>query len=79
MTAPFLQRTGENSYRLKYVWSDREFHDREVIDAIAAHPNSGALGRMMAEVDHWNMPDFRPWTRTFQLGAQSLPVNSEVE
>jgi hypothetical protein len=48
LITPFLQREDENRVLLGYLWSDGEFHDPAVIDAIKAHPDSGALGRMMA-------------------------------
>jgi hypothetical protein len=73
LITPFLQREDENRVLLGYLWSDGEFHDPAVIDAIKAHPDSGALGRMMAENETWKMPDFRPWGKVFELGKQNLP------
>jgi hypothetical protein len=73
LTAPFLLREDEKRVQLGYLWSDAEFHDPAIIDAIAQHPDSGALGRMMAENETWKIPDFRPWGRTFELGEQNLP------
>jgi len=68
LTAPFLSRLGEKRFQLGYGFSDAEFHDPEVIQAIKEHPDSGALGRMMAENETWNLPDFRPWGKIFELG-----------
>jgi hypothetical protein len=48
LITPFLQREDENRVLLGYLWSDGEFHDPAVVDAIKAYPDSGALGRMMA-------------------------------
>jgi len=72
LTAPFLLRQDEKRVTLSYLWSDAEFHDPEVIGAIAKHPDSSALGRMMAENETWNMPDFRPWGRTFEVSEKRL-------
>lgn len=71
LVAPFLQRQDEKRVRLCYLWSDAEFHDPAVIAAIKQHPDSGALGRMMAENETWKLPDFRPWGRVFELTEQT--------
>jgi hypothetical protein len=73
LVAPFLRREDENHVLLGYLWIDSEFHDPAVIEAIKGHPDSGALGRMMAENETWKMPDFRPWGKVFELGEQNLP------
>ena len=73
LTAPFLLREDENRVRLAYLWSDAEFHDPMVINAIKEHPDSGALGRMMTENETWQIPDFRPWGRVFELREQNIP------
>jgi hypothetical protein len=70
LTTPFLVRRDSENIELGYLWSDREFHDPEIIKKIAAHPDAGALGRMMRENETWNIPDFRPYGRTFKLGIQ---------
>jgi hypothetical protein len=72
-TAPFLMREDEKLMKLQYTWSDAEFHDPEVINAMAQHPDIGALARMMAENETWDMPDFRRWGRAYVLGEQNLP------
>ncbi len=68
---PFLSREDDRHMRLIYLSSDAEFHDPAVIRAIAAHPDSTFLGRLMSENEEWKIPDFRPWSRRFQLGVQS--------
>jgi hypothetical protein len=73
LTAPFLLRENERRVQLCYLWSDKEFHDPAIVSAIAQHPDSGALGRMMAENETWKIPDFRPWCKTYELGEQTLP------
>lgn len=42
-----------------------------MIAKITAHPDSGFLGRVIAENEKWKPPDFRPWGRVFQLCVQS--------
>jgi hypothetical protein len=80
LTAPFLQRQDENRVLLGYLWSDAEFHDLAVINAIKEHPDSGALGRMMAENETWKIPDFRPWGKVFELGRQNhLPGSTAFQ
>lgn len=37
--SPFLMREDEKRLRLTYLWSDAEFHDPTVIDAVKGHPN----------------------------------------
>ena len=59
--------------KLSYSWSDAEFHDPEVINAMARHPDIGALARMMVENETWVIPGFRPWRRAYVLGEQNLP------
>lgn len=73
LITPFLLRQDEKLIQLGYLWSDAEFHDPTVIAAIHHHPDSGTLGRMMAESEGWRSPDFRPWGKVFQFGEQSLP------
>lgn len=73
LVTPFLVREDERRVRLGYLSSDAEFNDPAVIDAIAKHPDSGALGRMMAENATWKAPDFRLWGRVFELGEQIIP------
>ncbi|MEY9106498.1 hypothetical protein ABH999_002694 [Bradyrhizobium yuanmingense] len=73
LIAPFLRRQDEKRVLLGYLWSDAEFHDPAVIEAIKQHPDSGALGRMMRENESWKIPDFRPWGKVFELGEQTLP------
>jgi hypothetical protein len=72
LTAPFLLRQDESRVQLGYLWSDAEFHDPEVCAAIGKHPDSGALGRMMAENESWKMVDFRPWFKVFDLRQQPI-------
>lgn len=73
LISPFLQRLDEKRVLLEYLWSDAEFNDSAVIAAIQHHPDSRALGKMMAEHEAWKMPDFRPWGKVFQLGEQPAP------
>ncbi len=77
LIAPFLLREDEKRARLVYLWSDAEFHDPAVINAIKEHPDSGALGRMMAENETWKSPDFRPWGKVFELHEQNIPGLTE--
>lgn len=72
LISPFLLREGERRVLLTYLWSGAEFHDPAVIAAIQRHPDSGALGKMMAENESWKMPDFQPWGKVFQLGEQAI-------
>lgn len=72
LISPFLLREGERRVLLTYLWSDKEFHDLAVIAAIQRHPDSEALGRMMAENGSWKMPDFQPWGKVFRLGEQTI-------
>jgi hypothetical protein len=58
---------------LAYSWSDAEFHAPAVIEAMSQHPDVGALGRMMSENETWQMPDFRPWGKVFELAEQTPP------
>ena len=69
--SPFLLHESDMRYRLDYITNDGDFHQAGVIASIAKHPDSGALARMMHENETWNLPDFRPWARTFDLGSQS--------
>jgi hypothetical protein len=71
LTTPYLMRKDSETVELAYVWSDKEFHNPEIVKKIAAHPDAGALGRMMRENETWNIPDFRPYGCTFKLGVQS--------
>jgi len=73
LISPFLLRENENRVQLGYLWSDAEFHDPAVIDAIKEHPDSGALYRMIAENGTWKIPDFRPWGKVFELREQNIP------
>jgi hypothetical protein len=73
LVAPFLLREDEKRVRLAYLWNDAEFHDLAVCEAIREHPDSGYLGRKMAENETWLAPDFKPWGRVFQLGEQNTP------
>jgi len=79
LTAPFLLREDEKRVRLVYLLSDAEFHDPEAIAAIKEHPDSGALGRMMADNETWKAPDFRPWGRGFELREQNIPGLAEAQ
>jgi hypothetical protein len=72
LVSPFLQRVDDKRVQLGYLWSGAEFHDPAVINAIAQHPDAGALGRMMAENENWKIMDLRPWGKTFEL-AQTSP------
>jgi hypothetical protein len=72
LTTPFLRQDQEGRMKLEYLWSDAEFHDPEVIEAIAKHQDSPALGRMMAESETWQVPDFRPWGRIFEIRQQAI-------
>ena len=73
LITPFLQRHDEKRVLLSYLWSDAEFHDPLVIAAIQQHPDSGALGRMMAENETWREPDFRPWGKVFEVATHTSP------
>lgn len=73
LISPFLLRESEKRVQLGYLWSDSEFHDPAVANAIKEHPDSGALYRMMAENETWKIPDFRPLGRTFELRDQNIP------
>jgi hypothetical protein len=70
LTTPFLVRRDSQTVELGYLWSDKEFHDPEIVEKIAAHPDAGALGRMMRENETWNIPDFRPYGCIFKFGVQ---------
>ena len=70
---PFLLRKDDKTVELGYLWSDAEFHDPEVIEAIKKHPDAGKLGKMMGENPTWNMPDFRRWGSVYQLGIRPVP------
>jgi hypothetical protein len=43
------------------------------------HPDSGKLGKMMSENETWNLPDFRPWGRSFELGKRPLPQFCDID
>lgn len=73
LVSPFLLRLDEKRVQLGYLWSDSEFHDPHVIEAMAKHPDFGALGRMMAENETWKMVDLRPWGKVFELADQTPP------
>ena len=73
LIAPFLQRQDNKRVLLGYLWSDAEFHDPEVIAAIKQHLDSGALGRMMAENETWEMPNFSRWGKVLELAEQTPP------
>ena len=73
LVTPFLLREDEKRVQLGYLWSDAEFHDPTIINAIKEHPDAPALGRMMAENETWKSPDFRPWGRFFELREESIP------
>jgi hypothetical protein len=79
LVSPFLLREDEKRVQLGYLWSDAEFHDPQVIEAMAKHPDSGALGRMMAENETWKMIDLRPWGKVFELADQTPPVLTPVQ
>jgi len=70
LIAPFLRRLNDTDIELLYLMRDAEFHDAEVIREIAAHADSGFLGRLMAMNEAWKSPDFRPWGRMFKVRAQ---------
>jgi hypothetical protein len=72
LIAPFILRENDKLIRLGYLWSNAEFHDPVVINAIKDHPDAGALGRMMAENETWKAPDFRPWGKIVEYRDQSI-------
>jgi len=74
LVSPFLLRMDNETMALKYLWSDADFHDDDVITSIAKHPDSGYLGRMVSEKVSWPLPDFRPWQREFRIGQQFDPM-----
>jgi hypothetical protein len=63
---------------LIYLWTDSEFHDPEVVDKIALHPDVGILSRLMSEHEKWNIPDFRPWGRIYKLDLQTTTDIAET-
>lgn len=79
LIAPFLHREDANRVLLGYLWSDAEFHDVAVIEAIKEHPDSGALFQMIVENETWKSPDFRPWGKVFKLREQNLPGLTPVQ
>ena len=72
LITPFLSGGEDGFLNLDYIWSDAEFHNPEVISAIAEHPDAGALFRMISESESWQMPNFRPWMKTFRVTQQPL-------
>lgn len=73
LTHPFLQRTDDDTLELQYLWSDAEFHDPDIIQALTKHPDFGKLARLMQENETWNIGDFRPWGRVFKMGVREVP------
>jgi hypothetical protein len=69
-TSPFLRRKDDQHVELIYLWTDADFHDRQVIDRVAEHPDSKLLANLMAKHETWDIPDFRPWSRTYTVGYQ---------
>jgi hypothetical protein len=69
---PTLFKLDGDRVQLRYVWSDAEFHEPEIISKIAQHPDWHVLGRMMAENETWKSPDFRLWSNTFELRQQPI-------
>ena len=76
LIAPFLKRATDSIIQLQYLSYDADFHDDEVIENISKHPDSGYLGRLMAENETWKSPDFRQWGREFRMGVQSDPIGA---
>ena len=76
LIAPFLKRKDDSIIQLQYLSNDADFHDVEVIEKISKHPDSGYLGRLMAENETWKSPDFRPWGREFRIDVQSDPLGA---
>ncbi len=69
---PFLLRQNEETVMLQYLSSDAEFHDKDAIEAISMHPDSGRLMWLISQHETWNMPDFRPWGRLFNLAHRPV-------
>lgn len=76
---PFLLREDEETVCLVYLSSDAEFHDFEIIEAMKTHPDIGLLGRLMYENETWNIPDLRPWGRTYKLGKRLVRELGDFE
>jgi len=72
LVMPFIQRISENTLRLAYVMYDQDFHDLDVIQRIAGHPDAKHLHRLMSENETFNIPDLRPWSRNFGLSVQGM-------
>lgn len=70
---PFLLRRDGKTVEFVYLWSDAEFHDPDVIEAMGSHPDFGKLAKMMQEDETWSMLDLRPWGQVFELGTQAVP------
>lgn len=76
--APFLLRTGPDVISLRYVMRDAEFHNQQVIERMAEHPDSGHLWQLMRENETWKMPDFREWGGEFQLPQAANLAEAEA-
>ncbi|MCF8482420.1 MAG: hypothetical protein K9H25_18500 [Rhodospirillum sp.] len=74
LVSPFLFQEDKKAIKLGYFMNDSEFHDREIIDAIAKHPDSSTLGRMMSENKTWSLPNFRLYTKVFEVHEQNNPI-----
>ena len=70
MITPWLIQAGNNSIDLTYLLRDKEFNQRNTIEAMSRHPNFGNLINHWHEADSIQIPDFGPWTTNFEPGLQ---------
>lgn len=78
LMTPALETDADGVVSLHYLWSNSEFHEREAITRIAAHPDAGLLGHLMRTTDGWPIPDLRDWETKFSVGQRTIAALDSI-